>query len=408
MLLAGLLPALWSVPQAAPDPRSQKWSQDLDLLAREFPSRQLDFQKLYPAKKFETELQAIKKDISVSSDAEIVMRLKRLVASAHVGHTAVQFPKGEMAFHRIPLVLSWYSDGLVVTDATAEYNQALGARVSRIGGMPAAQVEAEVAPYISYENELWLHLSSPRYMTIYELLAHLHLSRTDGRVDFVLVKLDGSNLSLTVVPVEWSAKTTLITAVDALHLPVPLFRKQPGSYYWYEYLADSQTLYLQYNVCADDPKLPFQEFSNGLFTFADAHPIQRTVVDLRFNQGGNSRVIGPLLEGLKARKNLSAQGRLFALIGRATFSSGFLAALNLRNDLHAILVGEPTGEKPNSYGEVRELVLPNSGLVVTYSTKFFRFVKYADPPFYAPDIQVTRSLADLLAGRDPVLDAAMK
>jgi hypothetical protein len=64
------------------------------------------------------------------------------------------------------------------------------------------------------------------------------------------------------------------------------------------------------------------------------------------------------------------------------------------------------GQKPNSYGEVRALTLPNSGLVVQYSTKFFRLAK-GEPPTYEPDVVVRPSIGDMLAGRDPALEAAL-
>src|SRR5262249_1993165 len=128
----------------------------------------------------------------------------------------------------------------------------------------------------------------------------------------------------------------------------------------------------QYNRCQDDPQQSMTAFSADLFAFADSHPVDRTIVDLRFNTGGNSEVIKPLIAGLKSRSALKAQGHLFALIGPRTFSSGLLAAYNFRYDLHAILIGEPSGEKPNSYGEIRYLALPNSKIEVQYSTKFFR------------------------------------
>ena len=94
------------------------------------------------------------------------------------------------------------------------------------------------------------------------------------------------------------------------------------------------------------------------------------------------------------------------MIGPATFSSGLMAAMALRHDLKAVLVGEPSGEKPNSYGEVRLLTLPHSKVVVQYSTKFFRLAK-GDPLTFDPDVRAARSIADMLAGRDPVLDTAL-
>nr|HEV7954777.1 hypothetical protein [Candidatus Acidoferrales bacterium] len=158
----------------------------------------------------------------------------------------------------------------------------------------------------------------------------------------------------------------------------------------------------------EDPSRAFADFAKELFTFADAHTIQRTIVDLRFNQGGNSNVIKPLESGLKSRKALSAQGHLFALIGPSTFSSGLLAATDFDNDLHAVLIGEPSGEKPNSYGEIRILTLPNSQIRTTYCTKFFRLMKNGDPAALEPKVLMKPSIADFLSGRDPVMDAALR
>jgi hypothetical protein len=75
--------------------------------------------------------------------------------------------------------------------------------------------------------------------------------------------------------------------------------------------------------------------------------------------------------------------------------------------LGAVLVGSPTGGKPNSYGNVRTLQLPNSGLQVGYSTRYFQIVSGSDPEWIAPDLPVEPTIADLRAGRDALLDAAI-
>jgi len=196
-----------------------------------------------------------------------------------------------------------------------------------------------------------------------------------------------------------------ISIYEGLHVPIPLYRKRLDSYYWYEYLEDSQALYIQYNRCANDPKLVFAEFAQDLFAFADSHPVKRVVVDLRLNPGGNSEVVRPLMSGLKTRKGL--QSNVYVLIGPRTFSSAQMAAVDFRRELHAILVGEATGEKLNGYGEVRPLTLPNSGLKMQYSTKFFHLGK-DDESALKPDVLAAATLSDALAGRDPVLEAALQ
>jgi hypothetical protein len=392
--------------QTGPATRENHWQEDLTFFAEQFSDKQKDFGKLFPKDQFDRELATLRESVSQSSDAEIILGLMRLVAGGHVAHDSVRL--GSMAFHRLPLSLYWFSDGLGVGAAAEEYKQVLGARIIRIGSVTPEQLELAVAPYIAFENDIWLHAQSAIYLMIEEVLQHFKLTDPDGKVEITFVKGDGKPFSIMVAPREWSAKGASVSATDEFHTPVALSRKQPDSFYWYEYLPDSQTLYIQYNRCQNDPKLSLKDFSQGLFEFADTHTIQRTIVDLRFNSGGDSRVIGPLESGLKSRKSLIAQGHLYTLIGRYTFSSGLIAAMDFRDNIHAILIGEPTGEKPNSYGEVKTIKLPNSGIEIMCTTKFFRLMTNSDPPALMPDIAVVaRSLEDYLAGRDPVLDAAL-
>ncbi len=391
----------------AQDKRETRWLQDLDYFAAQFPKRQKDFEKLYPRQEFESRLAAIRQSVPKASDSEVILELYRLVASAHLGHTRIAPPQGDLAFHSLPITMDWFSDGLAIDAAAESYKDTIGTRVKRIGSMTPEQMEAAVAPYISYENEEGLHDESPSFMVMVEVLQHLGLKGTDGSVELLLNRPDGTEFKKAIFPAPAIGNAQQLSIYDAFHIPLPLYRKQPWKFYWYEYLPDSQTLYIQYNVCANDPKLPFAEFTKAMFEFADAHPIQRMIVDLRFNGGGSSRVIKPLEKALQARRALSRRGHLYTLTAPDTFSSGLMAAMDLRHR-KAILIGEPPGEKPNSYGEVKALTLPNSHLEVRYATKLFKLDTKSDAPALAPDVFAPLSLADVLAGRDPALEAALK
>jgi hypothetical protein len=80
-------------------------------------------------------------------------------------------------------------------------------------------------------------------------------------------------------------------------------------------------------------------------------------------------------------------------------------AVVLKEQLGATLVGEPTGQKPNAYGEIRWLVLPNSRIAVRYSTKYWRTAS-DDPPSLEPDVFVSATSSDYFDMRDPALEAA--
>jgi hypothetical protein len=287
--------------------------------------------------------------------------------------------------------------------------------VVRIGEMTPQQLEAALAPYISYENRIWLHAQSPDYMTIAELLQQVGITDANHSIALTLAKADGKPLSLQVSAVESNQIGNDQIAIADLNVPVPLYRRHPRAPYWFEYLPDVKTLYVQYNVCKNDPKNPFDKFCDQLFAAADSYSVERLVIDLRFNSGGNSEVINPLLKAIQARPTLNAKGHFFVLIGPGTFSSGETAVEEFHNSFarfpglrfNATLIGEPTGGKPNCYGDVRVFELPNSQLLVQYSTKHFQLSENDDPPSREPDIEVTRSLTDYLAGRDPVVDAAL-
>jgi hypothetical protein len=400
-----------------PATRASCWQQDLDFLETNLPQTHISFYKFMSKEKFEQEMADIKKSAPQLSDSEIVLRLVRLTASLGIAHTQIGIPTdGPLAFHRYPVWTRWFSDGLGVVAAATEYQDALGARVVRIGTMTPDQLEAKLAPFISHENKIWLHEESPNYMAMPELLQHLKVADADGVVELTLVKAGGKPFTLRISPTDWSGSgKKIIGTADFLHIPSLLYHKNPNAFYWYEYLPDMQTLYIQYRVCENDPKNPFKNFAGNLFALADSNSVQRVVVDLRFNNGGDSRVINPLCDGILSRPALNAKGHFFVLIGPVTFSSGEMAAEGFHNSFsetpgshfNATLVGEPTGGKPNGYGEVKIFKLPNSKLQVACSTKYFRPIKDGDPPSLQPDVTVTRSWEDYLAGRDPVLEAVL-
>jgi hypothetical protein len=89
---------------------------------------------------------------------------------------------------------------------------------------------------------------------------------------------------------------------------------------------------------------------------------------MRLNRGGNNSLNRPLLLNIIKSAKIDQKGKLFAIVGRSTFS----AAQNMVNDLerftNTIFVGEPSGSKLNHYGDSRRITLPNSGMTVRVST----------------------------------------
>ena len=126
---------------------------------------------------------------------------------------------------------------------------------------------------------------------------------------------------------------------------------------------------------------------------------------VRDNGGGSSLQFRGLL-GRVARSEWNQRGKLFGIIGTATFSSAVLNAIELSQETEAVLVGSPTAGRPNHFGELRQIALPNVGVPAWCSTKRFRRVD-GDPDAFEPDLVVELTMDDYRAGRDPVLQAVL-
>src|SRR5260370_2411115 len=390
-LLSALVLSSIAVLAQGPSERESRWRQDIRVFADGFSRHQLDFAKLYPDRVFKTEIHRLAADAGKLSALEFTMRLIRLVASANVGHNAFRLTSNQLGFDRLPILMRWYTHpsgySLAVVAAAPSYSMAVGTRVIRIGSMTPAQLFTAVTPYIAHETEDSLRLDSTGYLSNLGVLQHLGAAGPDGRAEFTLAKPGGDAFSLTLAKGD-----------------PPPNPDRPQENYSYQYLSDAKSLVVRYNKCNNDPKQPFADFTRDLFFFADSHAVERVVIDLRANSGGNSQVIEPLVKGLKSRGALRAH--VSALIGPRTFSSGLRAAVELQRELHATLVGGPVAEKLNGYGEVRPIELPNSHLSMQYSTKFFHLSKDGDPVL-EPTARASATLDDALPGRDPALDAPL-
>jgi hypothetical protein len=390
-------------PTAPPPPaatREERWIQDVDYLASELPRLHPNLFFQTPRGEFDAVVASERATAATARDHEVVAGLMRIAAVARDAHTTVYPWRG---FRFLPLSLTRLADGLYVTEASAPFGAALGLRVVAIGSVEAAALEARAAPFGSYENEAWLRLKAAQLLAIPEMLHVLGATSDPAAATFRLEAPDGTRVELDL-----SALTTppqLVDLTTASGAPLPLHQQRTGENYWLTLVEESRTLYLQYRRCQNGSE-PFSSVADRAFGLMDRGAADRLVADVRHNGGGDSRVDDRLIEGLQSRSAWRQRGRLYCLIGSGTFSSGVMTADDLRK-LGAVLVGSPTGGKPNSYGNTSTLQLPNSLLQVSYSTRYFQLFNGSDPPWLAPELAVDETIADLRAGRDPLLEAAV-
>lgn len=382
-------------PTSVPHLTSEQWRQDLQYLATELAKRHKNAFHQVSREQFEKAVNELDRQIPTLRDYEIEIGLVRIGALIGDGHTYVNAWR---TYHFFPLDVNWFNNDLRVTRASPVYSRALGARVIKIEDKSMTQVKATLNQLIPQgEAEGYALNASAFFILSAEALNVLGITKSLTTARWSFADDQGKQFTLDITPVSQRYR-------DIKMLPAvtnqPLYLQRPEEEFWYIYLSDSQTVFLNFKAYPQN----FKEAAQGLLDFIDRHPTKRLVIDMRQNGGGDfTKVRVFLVPAIKQRPKLNKRGHLFVVTGRDTFSAAMTNAVDLRKETEAILVGEPTGARPNGYQEKRELILPNSGLRVSYSVEYYQFQE-KDTQAVIPDKRIDLNWTAYKAGRDPIME----
>ena len=373
------------------------WRDDLRFLARQLPSNHANAFHTVSRQTFDAEVARLDAAIPNLNGDEVLVRLMRIVALIGDGHTHLDLPPNSL---RYPMELQWFGDDLRVIAAQAPYHSAVGARVLSIGSTPIRDVMERAIQLVPRgENDGRTRLTATMQLTVPEVLHGLGVIADRANAPFALELATGERTTITFSPARFGPFSTWRMATGD---KPPLYLQRLTEPWWTEFLSSAQTVYFSFT--AYPPDADFRDRAAALARLLDESHARRLVIDLRRNQGGDldqfRRLLLPLI---KANAAINRKGGLFVIIGPGTFSAATVNALDMRNEANAILVGSPTGMKPNHYGEHAEFRLPNSGFRVSYSTQYHRFGADTDSAV-VPDQTIEPTWEEFRAGRDPVME----
>ncbi len=387
-----------------PSDRDGRWQLDIDVFSRQLAELHPNLFARIPRSRFDSEVASLRAAVPTLSDPGVVVGLMRILALVGDSHTTIDF-RSFTGFRQLPVRFEWFADGIFVIAATEEHRQLLGLRLVRVGSAPVDAVVEALSEVIPYENDSWLRFSLVPLLAIPEVLEAQSLTGDASRIPLELEDAAGRRMGIELPAMPRQALTFLQAGPPPEALP--LYRQRPEENYWLVLLEPSRTLYVQYRRASDGGPESFSQFSSTIVRTLDTEPVGTLVLDLRNNTGGNSGLMEPLLVALERRPEWSSGEGLYTIVGRATFSSALMNAFDLKTRTRAILVGEPTGGKPNHFGQVSSFTLPTSGVRVFHSTRFFRLTA-TDPSSLEPDFLVELSSQDYFEGRDPVLETVLR
>lgn len=406
---------------------AEQWRKDLKELAEKLSqNHRAPFHALSKGD-FEKAVASLDRRIPDLADHQVIVEMARIVAMIGDGHTRLALPlsagneavqthkptpapaEKALLFRRLPIGLYLFKDGLFVERTTSEFRHLLGARVLRVGRTPAEQALEAVRGIVSRDNEMGFKSAAPFLLGLSEVLHAVGLTESVDKARFVFLDRAGQELSVELFPLSPGTEPIWVYLREVDSSPLPHWLKNPKQAFWFEYLKDSGTLYVQINEIGRSEKETLAQFVSRVLDFSSSQVVNRCVVDLRQNGGGNNYLNRSLTLGLIRAEKLNRRGRLFTIIGRETFS----AAMNLVSQLeiftNTLFVGEPTGESPSQYGDARRIVLSESGLTVRISSVYWRdWSADENRPWVAPDIPAEPTMAEYLSHRDPILEAILR
>ena len=377
-----------------PDLTAEQWRRDLEFFANEVTTKHRDPFHFISKAQFDQSVSNLHQRIPAMKDYEVVAGLHRLAALIGDGHT---FLDTSGLYARFPLEGFWFGTDFRVIRAAPEYREALGARIISIGSVSIGEARKRIQQLVPQGENQWYVLNSSAHLLMsVEPLAASGVLPGLASADFTFEDDSGRRFKLRIGPVPAGAGESERVAIEPMPLP---FQHQEDPL-WFTYLADSKTVYVNFRSYQD-----LETQSARLWEHIEKHPAERLIIDMRWNQGGNyTKGREHLIYKLIFMPTLNRAGHLFVITGRGTFSAGMTNITDFHRETEAILVGEPTGARPNGYQENHLLTLPLSKLRFSCSKLRYRFQPHSGADAVFPDHRIDPDWSSFSAGKDAALE----
>lgn len=385
----------------AGDEISDRARADLGFLVRQITTRHPNPYHLTPKADFDREVADLSARLPSLTPHAVVVGFAKIAALIGDGHTRAPIPPtGGL----LPIEIEWLDGRWRVVRALADQRNLLGITIEQFDSTEIATAAQRVNTLVAaHESEGWSRFITGRLLMYADVLDALGISKERGRVTVNGVTDSGERRSLVVSAVARSPSDQWTE--PSASLPLSRQRDLRQAAFAWRAVDGTQTGYVAFNnYLTDGSRGNFGDLTRGVFREMDTANVDRIIVDLRWNGGGDfTRGREYVLNEIRKRERWLKPRAFYVLTGRRTFSAAMVNTVDFKRAAGAILVGEPTGARPNSYSETGSFRLPNTGVQATVS--ICRYEAWpADVPGVPPDQVIPPSWADYRDGRDAALE----
>lgn len=381
-----------------------------------------------PADSFEYEVEStIERLESTDNRLAFFMIISKFLAKLKDAHTYLWPLQAINWGPTLPLDLAWVENTLYfVQSKINEDEQLLHSRIVSFNDLSVTEFEDHVNQYISSDrnniNYLRRYPKGNTSLMVRKILFQ-EIGYDQDYVDIGYEK-DGSEGKVRVHFVEEMIRPL----INLCRNDVTRFRE--GNYW--QVLKEKRAIYLQLNSL---PVRYDSQLFDELFLTACQDGIQNLILDLRNNQGGWAgwndeflryivarRATLLIFKGWKREEDRNVierdgylvvepirrippfEGRIYVLVGPVTWSSGTFFAVAIKDNELGLLVGKPCGSNSIRYGHTYSIDLPNTEFRFISSSRIWERALLTAEELITPHINISYTLADVIAQRDPVFD----
>jgi len=363
----------------------QQFAEDLQFLKSELPEKHKNLFAKISEKTFNNRIAEIEQKRNSLNNESFEIELYKLIKEIGDEHTRIE-PIYKTVY---PINFDFFEEGTFVISTDTAHSDLLYKKLNGIENSTFKEITEDFKKIIKTDNQSYFDIYFQRFVNNPRILKGLDITQSDSIANFILN--NEKHQLLSVEKEKFSSKPTS-----------DLLRYSNNDNYWYKLIDNSKILYFNYQDCSEQDNKPFEPFINELFSVIETKKPQKIIIDLRNNSGGNSAILDPFLNKL-SKSYLNKNGSLYVLIGKNTFSSALMNAVDLKRNYKSILVGQPTSGNVNHYGETRGFRLPNSKIIVGYSTKYWEIWKGYNGAL-KPDIEVKYSIKNFKENIDEAIE----
>ncbi|MCT4612851.1 MAG: S41 family peptidase [Clostridia bacterium] len=361
------------------------------------------------------------------SENEFLFALNEIACSFNDAHTKVEIANLKQKV--LDIGIRWIDGDVYIVDDSDDFK--CGDKIISIGGKNKDELMKMLRNVIAAENDYWLS----DHIYVFRLERYLkHFNMLDEN-DFVEITILREDKKLTY-------NSQVKEKVDSY--------RDEGEYKFVKYSIDkSRSLaILELESCIYNDK--YISMVKEMFEKVKEENIGNILIDLRENMGGNSgvatefikyldvdeykvdrvdkRVSNEVLEVFEWEKeigyfkgddiicennkneDLAFKGNIYIFTSNITFSSATDFAVLFRDNNLAKIVGEPTGGKPSSLGDIMCFELPNCNVSFSVSWKLFHRPDDSkeDELTLFPDVIIKKDIKHILSGKDIQLELFYK